>query len=124
MLTPNARHAKRRGISSEVEDMPTITIKVNDYELKLIKRIARHERMSVPKITGLLAFKTLEIIRQDERTGQFYYGHVPKLQRLDKSPSALWLGHRPKVSAFCADWTKVERDTWILNGIEPARVLA
>jgi hypothetical protein len=95
--------------------MPTITIKVNDYELKLIKRIARHERMSVSKITGLLAFKTLQIIRQDERTGQYYYGHVPELPRLQPDPVPV---------SRCTGWTKVERDNWILNGIEPARVPA
>jgi hypothetical protein len=41
---------------------------------------------------------------------------------LDNNPGAEWSRHRAKVSAFCATWTREERDTWILTGEEPVTV--
>lgn len=88
--------------------MPKITITVNDCELRLIRRLARHEGRSVPLTAHTLMHMTLQMVRCEERTG-LYYGPAPRIPKL------------PRAKPKCEGWTKQERDTWILTGEEPQR---
>ncbi|GEM_PF-6174463 len=95
------------------ENLPKITIMVNDNDLKLIKRIARHEHRSVQGTTRSLVNMSLQMVRTEERTGLFY-GPAPEWARPPKIAPVL----KP-VSRY-AGWTKIERDIYILTGIIPA----
>lgn len=90
--------------------MPTITVKLNEYELKMLRRIARLEHRGIGTIAYNLMHITLDQVKQDERVGMFFYGHVPKLPRLAPNPVP---------ASRCTGWTKAERDNWILTGQEP-----
>ena len=86
---------------------------VNDNDLKLIKRIARHEHRSVQGTTRSLVNMSLQMVRTEERTGLFY-GPVPKWAQAPK-PAPV-----PKPVSRFIGWTKIERDLYILTGIIPA----
>jgi hypothetical protein len=94
--------------------MPKITVTVNAYELRLIRRLARHEGRSVPLTAHTLMHMTMQMVRCEERTG-LYYGPAPVYSPLQGTKP-----HKFKHTAACSSWTKEQRDTWILTGEEPA----
>lgn len=93
--------------------MPKITIRVNEYDLKLIRRIARHEHRSVPMTAGSLVNMSLQMVRTEERTG-LYYGPTPKQ---DRPPKKMPVQKPP--SRF-AGWTTFDRELYVLTGLLPA----
>lgn len=91
--------------------MPKIIVMVNEFDMRLIKRIAGHLHRKPGRVTRSLVEMSLKTVRIEERTG-LYYGPAPRLPKLSRA--------KPR----CEGWTKEERDTWILTGEEPQRVQA
>lgn len=96
-----------------------ITISLEDYELKLIKRLARHQRRSVPTMVRALMRMSLNMIRIEENTGWCYSraSGVPPIRRMP-------VYHKFRNLPFFEGWTKEERDEWILTGKIPDRIIA
>lgn len=91
---------------------PRVVINVSEYELKFLRRLARHENRSAAKTAATLMHMTMRMLQREERVG-IHYGPAPRLPRLQPDP---------KPAGRCAGWTKEERDTWILTGEEPERI--
>lgn len=89
--------------------MPSVNVNLNPYDLKLIRRLARHEKLTQTAMIRHLVKMSLNVVRIEERTG-WCYGPEPKLPRLPAD--------KKKPSRF-EGWTKEQRDAWILNGTRP-----
>jgi hypothetical protein len=92
--------------------MPKITLDVSEQEMKLIRRLARHEHRSEARTAATLMHMTMRVIQREERIG-IHYGPAPRLPALQPDPVPV---------SKMATWTREERDTWILTGEEPAHV--
>jgi hypothetical protein len=95
---------------------PKVTLDVSEHEMKLLRRLARHEHRSEARTAATLMHMTMRMIQREERVG-IYYGPTPRSPRPLGSQRS-----RVKDGGRCAGWTREERDTWILTGEEPVHV--
>ena len=84
--------------------MPFVKVNLNEQDIKLVKRLARHEKRGEASMLYVLVKMSLNMIRTEERTG-WCYGPVPQLPALPKP--------RPRFAS------KEDRDAWILHGTVP-----
>lgn len=84
--------------------MPFVKVNLNEYDLKLVRRLARHEKRGEASMLNALVKMSLEVVRREERTG-WCYGPAPELPPLPPPP--------PRFAS------KEQRDAWVLYGIQP-----
>jgi hypothetical protein len=93
--------------------MPKITIVLADKDIKFLNQLALREGRSRANTTQMLITMSLEMIRTGKLSGLCNQS-IPLIPPDSKQESKFKQ----------ADWTKEERDKWIMTGHEPTRVPA
>lgn len=86
--------------------MPFMKVNLNESDIKLIRRIARHEKRGEASVLQSLVKMSLGTVRIEERTG-LYYGPVPGDLRAPLPKP------RPRFAS------KEDRDAWVMTGKMP-----